>query len=286
MFNAKLIREMRKQRSLRLAKFAELLEISEAYLSMLEKGRRQPSLTFIQRLVDMTGIPVDRWLVISSSNDEAASSGKENVSAAMDIKNRLTRKHRELMKAVERNWELEQANEHLAAGIRLRNDYGEIIGADSLPKIEKLKKLEELASRTMKQGELNFDEILDVLKVNRSMLRNWLEVKKQAYKCRFVGSGEIMACSPGEAALSLCCFDCKELETGECLGHGNEKRPENIAELLDRLRANGVYGGAEQALILEKYYGLPLTAHDIANIRYRIKNGLPISDDLFYLDMR
>jgi hypothetical protein len=138
----------------------------------------------------------------------------------------------------------------------------------------------------MEEGELNFEEIRAVLRMGRSVLRKCLNIEKQEYKCAFIDGGMIMASSPGEAALCLRCFDCAALESGECLGYGDEKHPETIIDLLERLRINGVYDETEQARIANTHYGLPLSRRDMADIRYRTKKGLPIPDGVFYMDMR
>jgi hypothetical protein len=205
---------------------------------------------------------------------------------AADMKNRLRRAHQERQKAEEHIWRLEQENEHLMAENTLRRRFEDIVCGVPLSVTEKQKRLEKLARWTMEEGELDFEEIQAVLRVGRSTLRNWLDVEKQAYECVFVNGGIIMASSPGEAALCFHCFDCTSFESGKCVGYGNEKQPENIIALLERLRVNGVYDGTEQTRIIETYYNLSLSARDLADIRYRAKKGLPIPDDVFYLDMR
>ena len=288
MFNAALIREIRRKKSIRQVDFAKLLAVSEAYLSMLEKGLREPSLTLIKKLVIVTEIPVEKWLSIEplSESEETSCSMRNDVQSVMVIKRNLNRERRERQKAEERIWELEQVNERLLAEIYLREHYEVIICSESINKGKKLENVKKLAILTMEKGELSFDEIQRVLRVERSILRNWLEAEKRPYECRFIDGGQILASSPGEAALCLRCFECEAFEVEECLGYGDEKQPENIIEMLDRLRANGVYDGVSQARILEKYYGLSLSSNDIANIRYRAKKSLPIPNDVFYIDMR
>jgi len=286
LFNSALISEIRKKRSIRQADFAKRLAVSESYLSMIETGQRMPSLEFIEKLVDATDIPVEKWLSANPHLENKEISYLTRNEARMDMKQRLNREHRQRQKAEERVWELEEINEHLMAETRLHEHFEDILCAESLSKSEKIAKLKKLAVLTMEEGELCFDEIQRVLKVERSILRNWLEAEKRPYECRFVDEGRILAFSPGEAALCLRCFDCEAFESGECLGYGNEKRPENIVEILVGLRKNGVYDGASQAQILEKYYGISLSARDISNIQYRYKNNLPIPDDVFFLDTR
>ena len=52
-----------------MADFAKLLAVSVSYLSMLEQGLREPSLTVIQRLVIITEIPVEKWLLVNPLTD-------------------------------------------------------------------------------------------------------------------------------------------------------------------------------------------------------------------------
>ena len=288
LFNSALIREIRRKDAIRLADFAELLAVSVSHLSMLEQGLREPSLAIIEKLVNVTDIPVEKWLLVNSlpEGEEIPCLMRKNTNAFADMKSRLNREHRVRQKAEERVWELEQINARLMAEIGLRKHFEDIICAEFFPKDEQLKKLEKLALWTMEEGELSFDEILGVLRIGRAVLRNRMDLERRPYECRFADGGKIMASSPGEAALCLRCFDCKAFESGECLGYGDEKRPENIMEILDRLKANGVYDGKEQSRILEKHYDLSLSPRDIANIRYRVKNRLPVRDDVFYVDMR
>jgi len=285
MFNSALIGEIRRKNSIRQADFAKLISVSEGYLSMLENGIREPSLTVIQKLISVTKIPVEKWLTINPMpvSEEMSCYIRNEIT---ELKKRLNRERRERQSADELVWDLEQTIEHLRAEIRLREQFEEIDHTEPISKREKMKKLKKLATMTMEEGELSFDEIHRVLKTERSILRNWLEAEKRPYECRYSDEGKIFASSPGEAGLCLRCFDCKAFDSGECLGHGDEKRPENIVDFLERLRANGVYDGTKQSQILEKFYNLSLSARDIANIRYRAKNSLPTRHDLFFMDMR
>lgn len=52
-----------------------------------------------------------------------------------------------------------------------------------------MKKMEKLAITTASEGEINFNEILAVLKIKRSTLRNWLRSEKIAYPCLFAEGG-------------------------------------------------------------------------------------------------
>jgi transcriptional regulator with XRE-family HTH domain len=287
-FNSALVKETRQRESIRQAEFAELLGVSEAYLSMLEKGQREPSLALVRRLVGVTEIPVEKWLSVNPQpeGEKIPCPMKNSARAVAAAQSRLRREHQERRRAEERIWELEQANERLMAENCLRECFEDSMRDESLSKSEKQRKQEKLARWTMEEGELTAEEIRAVLKMKRSDFRQCLNVEKQAYECVFADGGMITAGSPGEAALCLRCFDCAAFESGKCLGYGDEKHPENIIDMLERLRANGVYDGADQARILETYHGLPLSPRELADIRYRARKGLPIPDDVFYMDMR
>jgi transcriptional regulator with XRE-family HTH domain len=287
-FNSTLVRETRKRISIKQADFAKLLDVSEAYLSMLEKGQREPSLAVIRKLVGVTEVPVEKWLSMNPrpESEEISWGPKNNPRVFADMKNRLHREHRDRLRSEERNWGLEQSNEHLMAENILRGRFEDIVCDESLSREEKQKRLERLARWTMEEGVLTFEEIRTILRMGRSTLRNCLDVEKQPYECVFTDGGRIMASSPGEAALCLRCFDCASCDSGKCVGYGDEKHPENIIVLLKRLKVNGVYDGTEQARIIETYYDVPMSARDLADIRYRYKKGLSIPDEVFYLDMR
>lgn len=288
LFNHKLLEEVRKREAMRKGDFARLIGMRDSHLSLMESGQRRPSFEMIGNLVRVTGIPVEKWLTVQPEpdNGEIFWLTRNDAHAVTNMKNRLSYEHQGRLRAEDRVWELEQTKEHLTAEIRLHEHFENILCAGSLTKYNKMEKLKKLAVWTMADGELCFDEIRRVLKVKRSVLRNWLDAEKQVYKCHFANGGEILASSPGEAALCLCCYDCSDFEAGECFGYGNEKRPEGFLELLDRLEMHGIYDRDGQADILKKYYNISLSLEEIANIKYRIKNGLSVPDEILYLDMR
>jgi hypothetical protein len=235
----------------------------------------------------MAGMTIDELL-------EEVPKGKEDdernlysgVRIFAEMKDNLKHERANRLKAEKQISEMERANEHLMAGIKLHRRFEDIVRNEAFTKGEKLQKLEKLAILTAGEGRNNFEEIQSVLRIKRSILRNWLRAKERAYGCGFADGGKIMASTPGEAALCLRCFECEPFELGECAGYGNEKRPENIIDMFAKLKANGIYNGAEQSRILTKYYNIPLSPRDIASIRYRAKKGLPIPDEVFYMDMR
>jgi hypothetical protein len=188
--------------------------------------------------------------------------------------------------AEKRILELERSVEHLKALIDLHVRFEDLVCDDSLSKSEKLKKRKALAKATATEAMISFEENRTVLRVKRTTLRNWLRATKQAYPCRFYENGELWAFTPSGAALQLRCFDCEVFESGECGGHGNEKRPDNIVELVSRLEANGMLSRAEQAHIIEESYNTPISQHELSAVIYSHNNELPISEGLFFMDRR
>jgi hypothetical protein len=173
---------------------------------------------------------------------------------------------------------------HLRALIDFHTKFEDIQREIAPPNSKIMGLYKELAQMTARENEVSFNEMLLVLKVKRADLRNWLNSEKQAFKCAFAEGAEILASTAGEAALRLRCFDCKTFESGECAGHGNEKRPDDIIELILRLEEYGVLGKAEQAEIITECYGTPISKHEISEVMYRNSRGLPVPEGLFYLD--
>jgi transcriptional regulator with XRE-family HTH domain len=258
---------------------ARLLGVSKSYLSMLEKGTRNPSLEVLGKLSSITGIPVDNLISASSAEKDNAAINTANA------RGQLNREHLEHQRTKERLWELERGHHHLTVMIYFHKLFEDIMFNNKTVKNEKNEQLVELAALAMAEGELNFEEIQNIIRVNRSTLWNALCSKKRSYKCKFTG-GEIMALSPGEACLCLHCAECIKFDSGECLGYGNEEAPLNIVDMLERMKVNGIFDSMEQAKFLEKYYDLSFSAQEIINIRHKAKNGQPIPDEIFYMDKK
>jgi transcriptional regulator with XRE-family HTH domain len=282
-FNCEFIGEIRKKDSISRTTLASLLGISETYLYMLEKGKKDPSLRLLKKIAEIIGVPVKKLLKEETETEEEIEM-HDGVSTLVDLRNKLENERRARLKAERYTLDLERKTEHLEALIGLHIRFEDIICDNSLSESEKMGKLEELAKTAAGESELAFNEILAVLRVGRSILRKWLHVEKHAYTCRFVRGRKIMASNPGEAALRLRCFDCEDFESKKCKGHGDEKRPENIIELIDRLKVHGVLNRIEQVRILEECYHLPLSPHELAEALYRGKRGLPIAEGIYYMD--
>ncbi|MDR1508101.1 MAG: helix-turn-helix transcriptional regulator [Synergistaceae bacterium] len=278
------VKETMERDSIKPADMAKLFEISVTYLYMLEKGRKEPSLRLIRKMAGVIGVPVGKLLHEETGeiDDDLGANGSASIMAGFNSKLECERNGR--LQAEKRSLASERAVEHLQGVISLHVRFADIKLSKSLSEDEKTRKIKELAKEAIHGNTATFGEALTVFRVTRSTLKNWLREEKLAYKCKFAEGGEIMASTPGEAGLCLRCFDCKELESRGCEGHGDEKRPANIIVLFARLRANGVLQQEELSRILGKHYGIPLTPHEISEMIYRYKHGMPIPEGIFYLD--
>jgi transcriptional regulator with XRE-family HTH domain len=285
-FNFGFVREIMQRDSIRRADLASLIGVTDTYLYMLERRLKRPSLDLVEKIAKVLGVPVAELLLDEASVEGKDSGGEAHDSARtlVDLKNKVERERRGRLKAEKSALELERKAEHLEAVIGLYKRFGDITRNDSLMESEKMERLEELAKAAVREDALSVSEILAVLKVKRSFLKNCRQAEKRVYKCKFAEGGEITASNSGEAALCLRCFDCQSFESGDCRGYGNEKHPKNIIALLARLRANGITDGAEHVRILESFYKLPLSLHELSEVVYRDKNGLPIPEGIYYLD--
>ena len=80
------IRFCRQQRRLSIPALAKAAGVSPSYLSLVERGKRQPSLEKLQSLSAVFGVPVSLLIFLASNPDELAEVAPEvheKVSAAM-----------------------------------------------------------------------------------------------------------------------------------------------------------------------------------------------------------
>lgn len=284
-FNCNLIQEIRLKDSLERRDLANLLGITSHYLYMIEKGMRQPSTGIILQIAKIFDVSIEKLLCEESEpgGDEDIGRGVD-IRPLIDLKKKLDRERHDRRSVEKRNLELEWALEHLTALVGLHVQFEDIMCRHTLALNEKMKMLEKLARTMAHEGEFTFSEMLTVFRVKRPVLKQWLDLGKRAYPCRLTEEKSVVAATPGEAALRLTCFDCAALESGECRGYGNEKRPENLILLLVRLAANGVYGRDEQSRLLEENYGIKLSPHEISVMVHRYKSGMAIPEGIFNLE--
>jgi transcriptional regulator with XRE-family HTH domain len=283
-FNFGPVREVMRRDSLSRAEMAGLIGISYTYLFMLEKGLKCPRLEMVEKIARAIGVPAAELLIDEAAGGDGGTEADDGARTRADLRNKLERERRGRLKAEKSALELERKTERLEAVIGLYKRFGDITRNGSLTESEKTEKLEELAKTAMREDALSVSEILATLRIRRSFLKSCRQTGKHVYKCRFSENGEITASNSGEAALCLRCFDCDDFEARECRGYGNEKHPKTIIVLLARLRANGVTDSAEHVRILREHYSLTLTAHELSEVIYRDKHGLPIPEGIYYLD--
>jgi transcriptional regulator with XRE-family HTH domain len=280
-FNAGLVREIRRRDSIRRADLAESIGVSDNYLYKIERGMRKPGAKLMRKISGVLGAPLER---LSVQDGEGVTWISDGASVFVGMMKNLEQKSDALLNSEKYVSELERSVGHLRALIAFHIQYEDIRLNDLPLNGEQKQKLKMLAIAGARENELSFNEMLVALRVKRAELRKWLRRELQVYKCSFAEGGEIQASTTAEAALRLRCFDCRAFESNECAGYGNEKRPENIVELIARLEANGIHGNAALAKIITECYKTPITEHEISEIKYRDSRGLRIPEGLFYLD--
>jgi transcriptional regulator with XRE-family HTH domain len=278
-FNFELFKEIRLGNSMSRAELADLLGVSESHVYKLERGLKQPSPELARKISAITGIAPG--VLMSGEN------GGETVPRiGVEIKDRLEHECRARRKAEKLNNKKDRIIERLENVIKLHVKFADIILCGQSPdKGEIRDKVEELAKEAANEGKVTFNDIWLALRVGRMTLRNLLWGKKRVFRCEFTESGQIIAKNPCEAGLRLRCFDCAAFESGKCAGYGDETRPGNIIELIDRLVVNGVTRRTEQSKILDSSYDIALSPHEISEVIYKHKHGLHIPEGLFYMEM-
>jgi transcriptional regulator with XRE-family HTH domain len=280
-FKSELLKEIRRKNSMNQVELANLLGVSKSHVYKLERGLKGPSLKLVQKISAITGIPAD-VLLSGEKKDDGDSAVPRAIS---DMKDKLKRECQSRKRAEKLNAKKDRVIERLTNLIELHIKFEDAILGQSPSWGENSKKLKELAKDAAKEGKAGFGEIRSIFRIGYETLRNWLWGERRPFPCRFAEGGQVMASTPGEAALRLRCFDCAAFEAGGCLGHGHETRPENIVELIKRLAANGVTQRREQSRILSGSYGVALPPHKISEAMYKDRHGLHISERIFYMEM-
>lgn len=70
------IKSYRKMSGLTLAKLAQLANISESHLCLLENGQREPSLSVAKAIADALSVPLSVLVFLASKQDEVSEIGK------------------------------------------------------------------------------------------------------------------------------------------------------------------------------------------------------------------
>ena len=80
---AKAFRVIRAAYGLQQAELAPRIGISASQLSLIEKGKRQPSLKVISNLGDTTGVPTSLIMLLAADPDEIANNDMTSLAAAL-----------------------------------------------------------------------------------------------------------------------------------------------------------------------------------------------------------
>jgi transcriptional regulator with XRE-family HTH domain len=286
-FNVALLREIRAKHKIRRVDFAQLLGISEDYLYRFESGMREPGVSFIERLSNYSGIPIGAFFEEPGEEDCVLPTTPDNpdkIKTLTELLRDLNQERNKRKMEEKRASELEKLLEHMMAVNELSVRFEEILLLE-LSDPEKAKKIAMLARATAKIGELRFDEIQGLLRLNRSVLKHWLSSEKTSYSCKLDEGKTVLASTPGEAGMRLLCFDCEARANEDCRGYGENNYPENIFVLISLLQANGIYNRKEQAQLLHESYGIELSPHQISELLSRKKHGKPVPENLKNLDL-
>jgi transcriptional regulator with XRE-family HTH domain len=287
-FNVALLREIREKHGIRRSDFAKLLGISEDYLYRFESSMREPGIDFIEKLAHYSGVPIGAFFGDSGEDEDCGFSetpGKPSrIKTLTELLRDLNHERKRRKMEEKRASELEKLLEHMMAVNELSVRFEEILLLE-LSDPEKAKKIAMLARATAKIGELRFDEIQGLLRLNRSVLKHWLSSEKTSYSCKLDEGKTVLASTPGEAGMRLLCFDCEARANEDCRGYGENNYPENIFVLISLLQANGIYNRKEQAQLLHESYGIELSPHQISELLSRKKHGKPVPENLKNLDI-
>jgi transcriptional regulator with XRE-family HTH domain len=287
-FNVRLFVELRKKCEMSRPEFAKCLGLSPSYLFKVETGQEKPSLERIEMIASKTGLSLNRLII--PVNPEAVTDETLGLSTGPDTRRELNNKRalrlEQAAKILDMERSLVEAKmtcERYWAIIRLHERYAEIICDEGLSGIERKQKIKELAKTAAKEGGMKFSELLDVLRFKRSELKGVIGMAE--YKCKMEEDISVEAMMPEGAALLLRCSVCAHREHGECVGYGGADSPLDVGDLVGMLTDSGFTTDEEHARIIsEYYYGLPVTAHDVAEAMYRLRHGRPAQRGLMYLE--
>jgi transcriptional regulator with XRE-family HTH domain len=288
-FNAKLLRGIREEKKIKRRDLADLLGITGDYLYMLEKGLKEPGRELLWKIAGILGVTSDELLRERTEREGDDCQGgavvPEATMLAVQFKAKFERERERHLRTKKHLSDVKHEKNRLSRGMKFQKGFAEYL-LSNLPNSEKNAKLREYVIYAAHKGNMSFIDIAFASGANRSTILSWLGDAKLPFECEYAEDGRVLASFPGEAGLKLCCFDCKDFETGDCSGHGKEKRPENLGILIDRLEAYGIFNKAEQALIAESGYGVQLSAQEISEYIYRYRHNYRIPHGVFYFDPR
>ena len=101
------LREQRALARLSVREMARMAQVSNAYLSQVERGLHAPSLRVMRALADVLEVPVEDLVHLSDSDEKRASSpppSSNDVESAIKRDSRLTEAHKQALLAVYRSY--------------------------------------------------------------------------------------------------------------------------------------------------------------------------------------
>jgi len=101
------LREQRALARLSVREMARMAQVSNAYLSQVERGMHAPSLRVMRALADVLEVPVEDLVHLSDSDEQRASSptpSSNDVESAIKRDPRLTEAHKQALLAVYRSY--------------------------------------------------------------------------------------------------------------------------------------------------------------------------------------
>lgn len=73
----KAIRDLRQQKGIKQVDFAEKCGLSQSYLSHIEKGTKEPTLSILKQIADTLSVPLPILIFLSIDSDDISSEKKE-----------------------------------------------------------------------------------------------------------------------------------------------------------------------------------------------------------------
>ena len=101
------LREQRALARLSVREMARLAQVSNAYLSQVERGMHAPSLRVMRALADVLEVPVEDLVHLSDSDEQRGSPSTQSshdVESAIKRDPRLTEAHKQALLAVYRSY--------------------------------------------------------------------------------------------------------------------------------------------------------------------------------------
>lgn len=71
------IKDLRQKKGFKQTDFADICGLSQSYLSSIEKGRKEPTLTILKRIANALSIPMPVLIFFSLTQDDIAESKRD-----------------------------------------------------------------------------------------------------------------------------------------------------------------------------------------------------------------